>query len=110
LDRIADYLQFISNTQLFWLMLNTKAMTMAAKVPVDSVWRPHTVVRLLTLLPPATLRPIVNRCPQAVSSPAVIGHGNQSIAKWWNSLNRLLLVFDGDSQAPPGSSKSFQRF
>jgi hypothetical protein len=37
LDHIADYLQFISNAQSFWFMLNT-SMTMAATLPVDSIW------------------------------------------------------------------------
>ena len=36
LEHIADYLQFISNAQLFWFTLNT-SMTMAATLPVDSV-------------------------------------------------------------------------
>jgi hypothetical protein len=37
LDHIADSLQFISNAQSFWFMLNT-SMTMAATSPVDFVW------------------------------------------------------------------------
>jgi hypothetical protein len=40
----------------------------------------------------------------------VICHGNLSIAKRQILVNRLLLVYDGERQAPPGSSKSFQRF
>jgi len=41
LDHIADYLQFIFNAQLFWFMLNM-SMTMAATLPVDSVWTRKT--------------------------------------------------------------------
>jgi hypothetical protein len=41
LDHIADYLRFISNAQSFWFMLNT-SMTMAATLPVDSVWTRKT--------------------------------------------------------------------
>ncbi len=40
---------------------------------------------------------------------SVIGHGNPTIAKRRNSLNSQSLVCDGDRQAPPGSSKSFQK-
>ena len=39
----------------------------------------------------------------------VIGHGDPIIAKRRNLLNRLSLVYDGDRQAPPGSSESFQK-
>ena len=38
---------------------------------------------------------------------SVIGHGLMlllSIAKWHNSLNSQLLVYDGDRQAPPDLS------
>jgi hypothetical protein len=41
---------------------------------------------------------------------SVIGHGDPIIAKRCNSLNSQSLVYDGDRQAPPGSSESFQRF
>jgi hypothetical protein len=40
----------------------------------------------------------------------VIGHGDPIIAKRRNSLNSQSLVYNGDRQAPPGSSESFQRF
>ena len=43
-------------------------------------------------------------------SQPVIGHGDLIISKRRDLLNRLLLVYDGDRQAPPGFSKSFQRF
>ena len=39
----------------------------------------------------------------------VIGHCNSIINKRCNLLNRLLLVYDGDGQAQPGSSQSFQK-
>ena len=39
----------------------------------------------------------------------VIGHGNPIIAKGRDSLNSQSLVYDDDRQAPPGSSKSFQK-
>jgi hypothetical protein len=42
--------------------------------------------------------------------PTVIGHGDPIIAKRRDSLICLSLVYDGDRQAPPASSKSFQRF
>ena len=41
---------------------------------------------------------------------SVIGHGDSTIAKRRDSLNSQSLVYDGDRQAPPESSKSFQRF
>ena len=40
----------------------------------------------------------------------VRGHGDQIIAKRRDSLNSQSLVYDGDRQALPGSSESFQRF
>jgi hypothetical protein len=40
----------------------------------------------------------------------VIGHGNPIIPKRRELLNHLLLVYDGDRQAPPGSSNIFKRF
>jgi hypothetical protein len=41
---------------------------------------------------------------------SVIGHGNPTIAKGRDLLNSQSLVYNGDRQAPPGSSESFQRF
>jgi hypothetical protein len=49
------------------------------------------------------------RCPTNLPFP-VIGHGDPIIAKRRDLLNSQLLVYNGDRQAPPGSSKSFQRF
>ncbi len=40
----------------------------------------------------------------------VIGHDDPIIAKRRDLLNSQLLVYNGDRQAPPGSSESFQRF
>jgi hypothetical protein len=39
----------------------------------------------------------------------LIGHGNPIIAKGRDLLNSQLLVYNGDRQAPPGSSESFQK-
>ncbi len=70
LDHIADYLQFISNSnaQLFWLTLNT-SMTMAATSPVDSV-RTRKTTRLCHLL---SRRPgVVLSCQLVVASPLAV--------------------------------------
>ena len=40
---------------------------------------------------------------------SVIGHCNPIIAKRRDLLNCLSLVYNGDRQTPPGSSKSFQK-
>ena len=61
LDHITDYLQFISNAQSFWFMLNT-SMTMAATLPVDSVWTQNTM-RLCRLS---------SRCPGVISSHQLV--------------------------------------
>ncbi len=45
-----------------------------------------------------------------VTLGSVIGHGDPIIAKKGDLLNSLSLVYDGDRQAPPGSSEYFQRF
>ena len=68
LDHIADYLQFISNAQLFWFTLNT-SMTMAATSPVDFIWTRKTT-RLCCLLPH---RPgVVLSCQLVVALPLVV--------------------------------------
>ena len=68
LDHIADYLQLISNAQSFRLMLNT-SMTMAATLPVNSVWTRKTS-RLCRLLP---CRPgVVLSCQLVVTLPLVV--------------------------------------
>jgi hypothetical protein len=46
----------------------------------------------------ATSRVIV---PDSIDAGGVIGHGNPIIAKRRDSLNRILLVYDSDRQAPP---------
>jgi hypothetical protein len=40
----------------------------------------------------------------------LIGNGDPIIAKRCDSLNSQLLVYNGDRQAPPGSSESIQKF
>ena len=68
LDHIADYLQFISNTQSFWFTLNT-SMTKAATPRVDSVWTRKTM-RLCCL---SLCRPgVVSLCQLVVASPLVV--------------------------------------
>ena len=70
LDHIADYLQFITNAQLFWFWftLNT-SMTMAATLPVDSIWTRNTT-RLCCLL---SRHPgVVLLCQLVVASPLVV--------------------------------------
>ncbi len=49
LDHIAGYLKFISKAQSLWFML-IRAMTMAATLPVDSVWS-RTTTRCSSPLP-----------------------------------------------------------
>ena len=67
-DHIADYLQFISNAQSFWFTLNT-SITMAATLPVDSVWTQNTT-RLCRL---SSRRPsVVLACQLVVTSPLVV--------------------------------------
>ena len=68
LDHIADYLQFISNAQSFWFTLNT-SMTMAATLPVDSVWTRKTL-RLCHLLSRGP--GVVLSCQLVVTLPLVV--------------------------------------
>jgi hypothetical protein len=68
LDHIADYLQFISNAQSFWFMLNT-SMTVATTSPVDSVWTRMTT-RLCRLL---SHRPgVILSCQLVVTLPLFV--------------------------------------
>ena len=54
--------------------------------------------------------PLVSCLIDSFMGASVIGHDDPNIAKRRDSLNSQLLAYDGDRQAPPGSSKSFQRF
>ncbi len=50
---------------------------------------------------------MISRLIASFVGASVIGHGLMlllSIAKWHDSLNSQLLVYDGDRQAPPGLS------
>jgi hypothetical protein len=68
LGHIADYLQSISNAQSFWFTLKT-SMTMAATLPVDSVWTRKTMrlCRLLSRHPGVVLL-----CQLVVALPLVV--------------------------------------